>query len=43
MAEEVHPENNQDAVLRWNACLRRIQEFNIKPSPEKDRVQPFME
>lgn len=42
-AEKIHPKNNQDAVLRWNACLRRIQEFNLKPSSEMDQVQPFME
>ena len=42
-AEKIHPENNQDAVLRWNACLRGIQEFNLKPSSNKDQVQPFLE
>lgn len=42
-AEKIRPENNQDAVLRWNACLRGIQEFNLKPSSNKDQVQPFLE
>ncbi len=42
-AEKIHPENNQDAVLRWNACLRGVQEFNLKPSSNKDQVQPFLE
>lgn len=42
-AEKIHPENNQDAVLRWNACLRGIQEFNLKSSSNKDQVQPFLE
>jgi len=42
-AEKIHPENNQDAVLRWNACLRGIKEFNLKPSSDKNRIQPFLE
>lgn len=42
-AEKIHPENNQDAVLRWNACLRGIKEFNLKPSSDKNQVQPFLE
>jgi tetratricopeptide (TPR) repeat protein len=42
-AQKIHPENNQDAVLRWNACLRGIKEFNLKPSLNKDQVQPFLE
>lgn len=41
-ADKIHPEVNQDAVLRWNACVRRIQEFNLQPSPDEDRV-PFFD
>ena len=42
-AEKIHPEGNQDAVLRWNACVRGIQEFKLEPSPDEDRVQPFLD
>ncbi|MCH7784371.1 MAG: hypothetical protein IIB06_02995 [Bacteroidetes bacterium] len=42
-AEKIHPENNQDAVLRWNACVRSIQDFKLKPSPDEDQVQPFLD
>lgn len=36
-------DENQDVVLRWNACLRRIQEYNLAPSPSEDQVQPFLD
>ncbi len=42
-ADKFRPENNQDATLRWNACIRGIQEFNLKPSPDEKGVQPFLE
>lgn len=42
-AEKIHPEDNEDAVLRWNACARSIQEYKLKRSPEEDHIQPFME
>lgn len=40
-AEKIQPENNQDAVLRWNACVRGIQEFKLEPSSDEEQVQPF--
>ena len=42
-AEKILPEGNQDAVLRWNACVRRIQEFNLKPSQDEHQIQPFLD
>ena len=33
-AQEVHPDNNEDSILRWNACVRMIEQFQLKPSPE---------
>jgi len=42
-AEKVRPEGNQDAVLRWNACVRRIQEFNLRPAQDEPRIQPFLD
>lgn len=42
-AEKIHPEDNQDAILRWNACVRRIQEFNLKPSQDEHQIQPFLD
>ena len=40
-ADKIHPEVNQDAVLRWNACVRKIQEFKLEASPDEDRVPYF--
>jgi len=42
-AEVIQPDGNQDAILRWNACARAIEQFNLKPSPEEGRVLPFLE
>lgn len=42
-AQKIQPEGNQDAVLRWNACVRRIHEFKLVPSPDDDHVQPFLD
>ena len=42
-AQEIHPEGNQDAVLRWNACVRAIKEFKIEPAPDQDRSLSFLE
>lgn len=32
-AEEVRPEGNDDAILRWNACARTITSANLRPRP----------
>jgi len=42
-AEKIQPKDNQDAVLRWNACVRSIQENNLSPSPEDDFAHSFLE
>jgi len=42
-AEKIQPEGNQDAILRWNACVRRIEEFKLTRSPEDNRVHPFLD
>ena len=42
-ADNIHPEKNQDAVLRWNACVRTIQEFKLESAPEEERMQPFLD
>lgn len=41
-AQEIQPPQNQDSILRWNACVRAIDEFKLQASPEEDRV-PFLE
>jgi len=42
-AQTMQPEGIQDAILRWNACVRRINEFNLKRSPDDQQVQPFLD
>jgi len=42
-ADKIRPKDNQDAILRWNACIRGIQEFNLEPSADEKRVGPFLE
>ena len=42
-AEKLSPSGNQDSILRWNACARRIAEFKLVPSPEDTGVQPFLD
>ena len=42
-AEKIQPEDNQDAVLRWNACVRRIEEFKLKASEDDPKMQPFLD
>ncbi|MEE8374711.1 MAG: hypothetical protein V3S26_00125 [Acidimicrobiia bacterium] len=32
-AAEKQPEGNNDAVLRWNACVRTIKDRNLRPLP----------
>ncbi len=42
-AEKLSPKGNQDAVLRWNACVRGIEEFKLAPSPEDRGAQPLLD
>lgn len=31
-----HPEKNEESTLRWNTCVRMIQEFKLQPAPDDD-------
>jgi hypothetical protein len=42
-AEKIRPSGNQDAVLRWNACVRGIDEFKLQPAKDHDGVQPYLD
>lgn len=41
-SETMAPEGNQDPVLRWNNCVRTIQEYKLKPRQDDD-FQPYLE
>jgi hypothetical protein len=43
-AEAVRPVGNDDAILRWNACARMLQEHpNLKPSADERHEPQFLE
>jgi len=34
-AERLRPSGNDDALLRWNSCLRLCQRYHLHPEPEE--------
>ena len=40
-AEQLRPEGNDDAILRWNSCLRTIRRANLRPRAEE--AEPLLE
>jgi hypothetical protein len=34
-AESIRPPGNDDALLRWNTCVRLIKRYRLKPRDEK--------
>lgn len=42
-AEEIRPETNEESILRWNACARFIKQHKLKPAPDDERTQPFLD
>ncbi|MFQ5627208.1 MAG: hypothetical protein ACE5I1_00490 [bacterium] len=41
-AEKMHPTGNDDAILRWNTCVRIIMDQNLEERPA-DEFHPFLE
>lgn len=41
-AEACRPENNDDSILRWNACARMIMRNNLSPR-SSDGAEPYLE
>ncbi len=41
-AESIRPPENDDAILRWNACIRTIRARKLQRSPE-DMFMPLLE
>jgi len=37
-AERVSPPGNDDAILRWNSCVRTIRRENLRPRAETDQT-----
>ncbi len=42
-AQVKRPENNDDAILRWNACLRTIRREHLQPRADRDEAHLDME
>jgi tetratricopeptide (TPR) repeat protein len=40
-AERLRPEDDDSALLRWNACLRTIRKGQLQPRPADEREQPL--
>jgi len=41
-AEKLRVPGNDDALLRWNSCLRLCERYQLHPEPE-ERLQPVLE
>jgi hypothetical protein len=37
-AAELRPAGNDDAILRWNACVRAIRDHNLRPRPPETEL-----
>jgi tetratricopeptide (TPR) repeat protein len=42
-AQELRPDHNDDAILRWNACLRTIRRQRLEPRADRDERHLDME
>ncbi len=42
-AEKLAPDDNEETILRWNACVRTIQSQKLQRAPEEDQIQPFLD
>lgn len=40
-AERLRPEGNDEAILRWNACVRTIRRAHLRPRPPEEGEQPL--
>lgn len=38
-AEALRPPGNEDAVLRWNSCVRAIERERLGPAPADDEIE----
>ncbi len=42
-AQKIRPEYNDDALLRWNSCLRTLRLERLQPRPDQDQSSLDME
>jgi hypothetical protein len=41
-ADAIHPKGNDDAILRWNTCIRTIEQYDLHERPLDDG-EPLLE
>lgn len=42
-AQDCRPEKNDDAIMRWNACLRTVSRERLEPRADRDEAHADME
>lgn len=42
-SQTLRPEHNDDAILRWNACLRTVRRERLQPRADRDEAHLDME
>ncbi|OUR70913.1 hypothetical protein A9Q78_11240 [Methylophaga sp. 41_12_T18] len=42
-AEKISPDDNDEAILRWNSCIRTIQKEKLKPRRDSEDILVDME
>jgi len=42
-AEQIRPEQNDEAILRWNSCIRTIQKEKLQPRRDSEDILVDME
>ena len=40
-AEAIRPPDNDDALLRWNACTRLLSRFRVTANVAEERYEPY--
>ncbi len=40
-ADDMSPDDDDDAILRWNACVRTIEKFRLTARPPQERELPL--
>jgi phage-related protein len=42
-AEQIRPEHNDESILRWNSCIRTLENEKLKPREDNDEASIYME
>ncbi len=42
-AERIRPDEDEESILRWNACARIIERHKLERAPDEKDQQPFLD